>query len=69
VPRRICRFMSDAIVTLTSWAGCLWLGFQIGNGLSEHRRKADINELERRFKIVDCKVVGTESSESAHARP
>jgi hypothetical protein len=60
--------MSDVVLILASWAGCFWLGFQIGNGLSEHRRKVDVNELERRFKIVDCKVVGAERSEAAHAQ-
>jgi len=49
--------MSEVIVTLASCAACFWLGFEIGTGRSELRRKADVDELERRFKIVDCKVV------------
>ena len=49
--------MSEVIVTLASCAACFWLGFEIGTGRSELRRKADVDELERRFKIIDCKVV------------
>jgi len=49
--------MSVVILTLASCAACFWLGFQVGNGLSAVRRKADIDALERRFKIVDCKAV------------
>ncbi len=51
--------MGDVIFTLAACAACLWLGFQIGAGRSELRRKADVVELERRFKIVDLKVVET----------
>lgn len=61
--------VNGLILTLASWAGCLWLGFQIGKGRSEQQRKADIDALERRFKIVDCKVVETPGAESAEARP
>jgi hypothetical protein len=49
--------MGDVIVTLSACAACFWLGFQIGASRSELRRKADVIELERRFKIVDLKVV------------
>ena len=49
--------MSDVILTLASCAACFWLGFEIGTGRTELRRKADVDELERRFKIIDCKVV------------
>lgn len=49
--------MSVVFLTLASCAACFWLGFQVGNGLSDLRRKADVDALERRFKIVDCKVV------------
>jgi len=49
--------MGDVIFMLAACAACLWLGFQIGVSRSELRRKADVVELERRFKIVDCKVV------------
>lgn len=59
--------MGDVILTLASCAGCFWLGLQVGDIRSELRRKADVDELERRFKIIDCKV--TESSGAANARP
>jgi len=49
----------DVIFTLAACAACFWLGFQIGASRSELRRKADVIELERRFKIVDLKVVET----------
>jgi len=62
--------MRDAILTLASCGACFWLGFQIGQGWSEQRRKADIDELERRFKIVDyCKVVKTPRAERVPAPP
>ena len=38
---------------LASWLGCFWLGLQIGSGRSDQRRKRDVAELERRFKIID----------------
>lgn len=50
--------MGDLIFMLAACAACLWLGFEIGASRSELRRKADVIELERRFKVVDCKVVG-----------
>ena len=59
----------DVILTLVSWIGCFWLGLQIGRGLSDQRRKADVDELERRFKIVDCKVVEASGSEGVGAHP
>jgi hypothetical protein len=57
--RRISALMSDVILTLASCVACFWLGFEIGTGRSELRRKADVDALERRYKIVDCKVVET----------
>lgn len=49
--------MGDVIFMLAACGACLWLGFQIGASRSELRRKADVIELERRFRIVDCKPV------------
>lgn len=49
--------MGDVIFMLAACAACLWLGFQIGASRSELRRKADVVELERRFKVVDCQPV------------
>lgn len=49
--------MGDVIFMLAACGACLWLGFQIGASRSELRRKADVIELERRFKVVDCKIV------------
>ena len=49
--------MGDLIFTLAACAACLWLGFQIGASRSELRRRSDVVELERRFKIVDCKII------------
>ncbi|GEM_PF-4472849 len=43
---------------LASWLGCFWLGLQIGNGRSDQRRKREIAELERRFKVLDGEAVG-----------
>jgi len=51
--------MGEVTFTLAACAACLWLGFQIGASRSELRRKADVSELERRFKIVDCKPSDT----------
>jgi hypothetical protein len=51
--------MGDLIFIPAACAACFWLGFQIGASRSELRRKADVVALERRFKIVDCKVVET----------
>jgi hypothetical protein len=45
--------MSDLMLTLASFAACFWLGFQIGNVRAELQRKADIDELERRYKIIN----------------
>lgn len=42
--------------TLASCAGCFWLGFQIGRGTSELRRKREVEDLERRFKIVNSEA-------------
>jgi len=56
------------ILTIASWAGCLWLGFQIGASRSELRHKADVDALERRYKIVDCKVIEGVSPERVDAR-
>lgn len=57
--------MGDVIFTLAACAACLWLGFQIGASRSELRRRADVVELERRFKIVDCKIVEFPRSDAA----
>ena len=57
--------MGDVIFTLAACAACLWLGFQIGASRTELRRKADVVELERRFKIVDCKIVEPPRSDAA----
>lgn len=57
--------MGDVIFTLAACAACLWLGFQIGSSRTELRRKADVVELERRFKIVDCKIVERPRSDAA----
>ncbi len=51
--------MGDVIFTLAACVACVWLGFQIGASRSELRRKADVIELERRFRIVDCQAVET----------
>jgi hypothetical protein len=48
--------MSDLMLTLVSLAACFWLGFQIGSLRSELQRKADIDELERRYKIINDTV-------------
>jgi hypothetical protein len=42
---------------LASWLGCFWLGLQIGSGRSDQRRKREVAELERRFKILDTEAV------------
>jgi hypothetical protein len=51
--------MSYAMLTLASLAASFWLGFQIGDVRSELRRKADVDELERRYKIINGRVVET----------
>lgn len=51
--------MTDAMLTLASLAACFWLGFQIGHIRSELQRKADIEALERRFKIITGNFVET----------
>jgi hypothetical protein len=61
--------VSNLILVLASWVACFWLGFQFGAGRSELRRKADVDELERRYKIVDCKVIDGPSAEGAEAHP
>ncbi len=48
------------MVLLASWLGCFWLGMQIGTGRSDQRRRREVAELERRFKILD--------GEAAHPR-
>lgn len=55
--------MGDVIFMLAACAASLWLGFQIGASRSELRRKADVVELERRFKIVDCRPVAPARSD------
>jgi len=61
--------VDSLVLTFASWAACFWLGFQIGASRSELRRKADVDALERRYKIVDCKVVDSVGSEGVEARP
>jgi hypothetical protein len=34
-----------------------WLGLQVGSGRSDQRRKRDVAELERRFKVLDGEAV------------
>jgi hypothetical protein len=51
--------MSALILTLASLVACFWLGFQIGNVRSELQRKADVDELERRYKIISGQLVET----------
>ena len=68
MPRRMTASVSNVILTMASWGACFWLGFQVGTGRSALRYKADVVELERRFKVVDCKVVDPPSSESVEAR-
>jgi hypothetical protein len=45
------------IFLLASWLGCFWLGLQVGSGRSDQRRKRDVAELERRFKVLDGEAV------------
>ena len=45
------------MVLLASWLGCFWLGMQIGTGRSDQRRRREVAELERRFKILDGEAV------------
>lgn len=61
--------MGDLILILGSWIACFWLGLQIGTARSELRRKADVDELERRYKIVDCKVVEGAGADGAGTHP
>lgn len=42
---------------LASWLGCFWLGMQIGSGRSDQRRKREVAELERRFKVLDGEAI------------
>jgi hypothetical protein len=51
-------------LTLASWFGCFWLGFQTGKGRSDQTHKLAVEDLERRFKIVDSKVVESPDPES-----
>lgn len=60
--------MDNVILMMASWAACFWLGFQIGASRSELRHKADVDELERRYKIVDCKIVKSPGPERVDAR-
>jgi len=60
--------MDGLILTIASWVACFWLGFQTAASRSELRRKTDVDALERRYKIVDCKVVESVSAESAQPR-
>ncbi len=51
--------MSNSIfvLILATWVGNFWLGFQIGKGQSEYWRKRELEDLERRFRIVNTYVV------------
>jgi hypothetical protein len=57
---RISAVMATVAVMflLASWVGCFWLGLQIGNGRSDQRRRRELADLERRFKILDGEAVG-----------
>ena len=55
--------MDGLILTIASWVACFWLGFQTAASRSELRRKTDVDALERRYKIVDCKVVESVGAE------
>ncbi|MGC1776901.1 MAG: hypothetical protein WBB34_03080 [Xanthobacteraceae bacterium] len=48
---------SVIVLTLASWTGCFWLGFQFGRGRSAFSYKQEVADLERRFKIVSCETV------------
>jgi hypothetical protein len=52
--------MANVVVMLllASWLGCFWLGLQIGSGRSDQRRRRELADLERRFKILDGRAVG-----------
>jgi uncharacterized membrane protein YciS (DUF1049 family) len=56
---RISTTMETVVIMLllASWLGCFWLGLQIGSGRSDQRRKREIAELERRFKVLDSEAV------------
>jgi hypothetical protein len=44
------------ILLIASWVGYFWLGLQIGKGQSEYRRKHELEDLERRFRVVDSEA-------------
>ena len=54
---------SILILTLASWVGCFWLGFQTGRGRSDQRRKREVEDLERRFRIVNSDAVDVSDPE------
>ena len=45
------------ILLIASWVGYFWLGLQIGKGQSEYRRKQEVEDLERRFRVVNSEAV------------
>lgn len=51
--------MESLVITflLASWFGCFWLGLQVGRGRSDQRRRREIADLERRFKVLDGEAV------------
>jgi len=51
------------IFTLVSWIACFWLGFQFGKGRSEQQRRLEVEDLERRFKIVDAEAAQESSAD------
>ena len=56
---RISVAMATVVVMflLASWLGCFWLGLQVGSGRSDQRRKREVAELERRFKVLDGEAI------------
>jgi hypothetical protein len=58
---------SIVVLTFASWVGCFWLGFQIGKGRSEQRRKIDVDDLERRFRIVTGEAAEAPSADGIAA--
>jgi hypothetical protein len=45
------------LLLIASWVGYFWLGLQIGKGQSEYRRKREVEDLERRFRVVNSEAV------------
>jgi len=47
----------DFALTLASLAACFWLGYQLGTGQAKKRRRREVEDFERRFKIVNGEAV------------